>query len=127
MMAAMIFCTGCGKQIHETAPFCPHCGKPQATAVPVHPAHAGVNADPLWAAITSLVLGVLCALAGFDDADSAWHDETIIGLALFSVVGFVMGIVSLNISKRGKSMAIAGMVMSGLGILLCIGEAFEGG
>ena len=24
----MIFCRGCGKEIHETATACPHCGKP---------------------------------------------------------------------------------------------------
>jgi uncharacterized membrane protein YhaH (DUF805 family) len=25
----MVFCRGCGKEIHETAPICPHCGAPQ--------------------------------------------------------------------------------------------------
>ena len=27
---AMVFCRGCGKEIHESAPACPHCGMPQA-------------------------------------------------------------------------------------------------
>ena len=26
----MVFCRGCGKEIHETAPTCPHCGAPQS-------------------------------------------------------------------------------------------------
>lgn len=26
---AMVFCRGCGKEIHETAPACPMCGAPQ--------------------------------------------------------------------------------------------------
>jgi rRNA maturation endonuclease Nob1 len=26
---AMVFCRGCGKEIHETAPTCPMCGAPQ--------------------------------------------------------------------------------------------------
>jgi TM2 domain-containing membrane protein YozV len=26
MEIEMIFCRGCGKEIHETAPMCPHCG-----------------------------------------------------------------------------------------------------
>lgn len=26
---SMIFCRGCGKEIHESAPTCPHCGAPQ--------------------------------------------------------------------------------------------------
>ena len=28
----MVFCTGCGKQIHETAVSCPNCGAVQKTA-----------------------------------------------------------------------------------------------
>jgi hypothetical protein len=28
----MVFCRGCGKQIHETAPACPGCGAPQLVA-----------------------------------------------------------------------------------------------
>lgn len=26
---SMVFCRGCGKEIHESAPTCPHCGAPQ--------------------------------------------------------------------------------------------------
>ena len=26
---SMVHCRGCGQQIHETAPTCPHCGAPQ--------------------------------------------------------------------------------------------------
>ena len=33
-MAAFVFCRGCGKQIHETAPTCPHCGAPQIAPPP---------------------------------------------------------------------------------------------
>lgn len=28
----MIFCRGCGKEIHESAPTCPLCGAPQSSA-----------------------------------------------------------------------------------------------
>ena len=28
----MVFCRGCGKEIHESAPACPHCGAPNAVA-----------------------------------------------------------------------------------------------
>lgn len=27
----MVYCRGCGKEIHETALICPNCGAPQAT------------------------------------------------------------------------------------------------
>lgn len=29
MSNAMVFCRGCGKEIHESAATCPHCGAPQ--------------------------------------------------------------------------------------------------
>lgn len=28
----MVFCRGCGKEIHESAPTCPHCGAPQRSS-----------------------------------------------------------------------------------------------
>ncbi len=114
----MIFCTGCGKELHETAPMCPHCGKPQKAGAMVHPTNADLKAGPLWAAITSLVLGVLCVLAQV--SDSSTDSDTTAGCAIFAIVGLVLGIVSLNISKRGKGMDIAGIVMAVIGVCLCI-------
>lgn len=116
----MVFCTGCGREIHETAPSCPQCGKPQKT-VPTHGSHATVIEGPLWAAITSLVLGVLCVLSMFDVSN--WGEDTRIGEAMFAILGLVFGIVSLNISKRGRGMAITGIVMSAIGILSAIGHS----
>lgn len=29
----MVFCRGCGKEIHETAPTCPHCGALQGVSI----------------------------------------------------------------------------------------------
>lgn len=110
----MIYCTGCGKQIHETAPMCPHCGKPQHAGAG-YPMDANAAAGPLWAAITSLVLGVLVALTMFDDSE--WDADEVGGVLMFSVAGLVLGIVSLNISKRGRGMAIAGIVTSAVGCL----------
>ncbi len=31
---SMVFCRGCGKEIHETAPTCPSCGAPQSVPKP---------------------------------------------------------------------------------------------
>lgn len=31
---SMVFCRGCGKEIHETAPTCPSCGAPQSAPKP---------------------------------------------------------------------------------------------
>ena len=34
----MVFCRGCGKEIHESAPACPQCGAPQNVAQAAAPA-----------------------------------------------------------------------------------------
>ncbi|MFT4178755.1 MAG: hypothetical protein QM612_04725 [Thermomonas sp.] len=40
MTNGMVFCRGCGKQIHSSAQMCPHCGAPGAS-------HAAAHAQPL--------------------------------------------------------------------------------
>ncbi|KPS90936.1 hypothetical protein AN697_28135, partial [Enterobacter cloacae subsp. cloacae] len=31
-MSSMVYCRGCGKEIHETAKSCPHCGATKASS-----------------------------------------------------------------------------------------------
>jgi len=69
-------------------------------------------------AITSLVLGVWCALSLFDDSER--EAVAYAGQAVFSAAGLAFGIVSLNVSKRGRGMAIAGIVTSAVGLLAAI-------
>lgn len=38
----MVFCTACGKQIHESAPTCPGCGAPQQARMAAPPMPARV-------------------------------------------------------------------------------------
>lgn len=93
-MSQMVFCRGCGQEIHETAPTCPHCGAVQhavyagttgSAATAVGDEHPGfwmrVGAALIDALITyilafiaGLVLGVtLGALGGVSDAGiEAW-------------------------------------------------------
>ncbi|MYN45575.1 DUF805 domain-containing protein [Pseudoduganella sp. FT93W] len=37
----MVFCRGCGQELHESAPLCPHCGAPQTVASAPRFADAG--------------------------------------------------------------------------------------
>jgi len=78
---AMVFCRGCGKEIHETAPTCPNCGAPQIGVVridaEVPPGVAGWS----WGAF---LLNWIWAIG----------NQTWIGLiALIPYVGFIMAIV----------------------------------
>jgi len=105
---------GCGKEPPETAPVCLRCGEPRQVAA--RRADPDMRENPLRnAAITTLVLGALCVLAALDD--SAWSSDATAGMALFSVVGLALGIVSLRISRRGRGMAVAGIVVSAIGLL----------
>lgn len=51
---AMVFCRGCGKEIHESAANCPHCGAKQKTA-------KSVNRSKTSAALLAFFLGGLGA------------------------------------------------------------------
>lgn len=51
---AMVFCRGCGKEIHETAWACPHCGAPQS------PGQDG----PLRSLKDQTIAALLCAFLG---------------------------------------------------------------
>ncbi len=47
---SMVFCRGCGKEIHDSAPACPHCG-------------AGQKSENSWKISTALlVAGYVCSL-----------------------------------------------------------------
>jgi uncharacterized membrane protein YhaH (DUF805 family) len=43
----MVYCHGCGKQLHKTAPGCPGCGAPQQTAQPAA-GGASIGAAKNW-------------------------------------------------------------------------------
>jgi hypothetical protein len=112
----MKFCRFCGKEIHETAPACPHCGGVQhSTAASSHP----TSNDPIWVPIASLVLGIISALALFDD--SPWDKRMILEFAGLPASGLLLGSISINKLKAGKGMAISGVVLSLLALLACIG------
>jgi TM2 domain-containing membrane protein YozV len=47
-MTAMVFCRGCGKEIHSTARACPACGAPQ---------RAGTGKNKVVAGVLAILLG----------------------------------------------------------------------
>ncbi|KAA6096629.1 MULTISPECIES: TM2 domain-containing protein [unclassified Pantoea] len=49
-MSGMVFCRGCGKEIHESAKACPHCGATQST-------QAQGNKSRIAAALLAFFLG----------------------------------------------------------------------
>lgn len=90
-------------------------GGQHTTVAPSHQANDG----PLWVLINSLVLGIICVLAFFDD--SQWDKDKIFGIGSFSLACLVLGAISLSKQKTGKGMAITGVVLSSLALLAFIG------
>lgn len=103
-----MFCRGCGQQIHETAVACPHCGAIQ---------QLGTRKEgTLWFPVPSLITGVICVLALFDES-SAWDKETNLGLGIFATIAIVLGGLGIIKQARGRGMSISGVVFGVIGLL----------
>lgn len=112
----MIFCRGCGKEIHETAPQCPHCGARQVSA--------NYNRERYhWSSIVSLVSGVLFFIVIIIDGDDSWDKDTALGMLVFSFIPIVFAIFSFNEKEYlGKWMGVTGLVLGLFCALVAIGS-----
>ncbi len=94
--STMLYCTACGKQIHEFAPTCPGCGAPQQvkTTAPVMamPAVAATDKRILPAAILCFFFGVFGAHRFYvgKTGSAVAMLLTIGGLGIWMLVDFVL-------------------------------------
>ena len=112
----MVYCRGCGKEIHETAPTCPQCGFVQFSQT-THQGNASVT-DSMWMAVTAFVCAVLSFLNWMEIEH--WSKDVKIGLWMFSIVSMVLGITTLQQNRKGKVIAGISIVVSALTILILI-------
>lgn len=110
---SMVFCRGCGKELHETAPTCPHCGFVQAV-------EETVAKGSSWMAITAFVMAILCFLNWFNLPD--WDSDMEVGLWMFTIVSVVLGSISLKQQRKQKVLSIISVVVAGLTMLILIGR-----
>jgi hypothetical protein len=92
---AMVYCTSCGKQIHESAPTCPGCGATQQA----RPASA-VGAQPIPATDKRILpAAILCFFLGVFGAHRFYVGKigsaiamilTIGGLGIWMLIDFVL-------------------------------------
>lgn len=112
----MVFCRGCGKQLHETALTCPGCGAPQTSSNQAQDGSDG----PLWRPIITLVIGIL-AVCPFADGSNLNHDTTV-GVAMFGVGDLIFGGWTLSQQKHGRWLAIGGVALSVIALLALLGR-----
>lgn len=110
----MVFCRGCGKEIHETATMCPHCGYQHSDSNVV-----GGNKN-MWMAGVSSVLALLCFLNWF--GISTWTHDIKVGLWMFSIVSIALSAISLSQKHRGKIFNFISIGVSVLTVLMLIGK-----
>jgi TM2 domain-containing membrane protein YozV/predicted RNA-binding Zn-ribbon protein involved in translation (DUF1610 family) len=99
ILADQVFCRGCGKPIHKTAPTCPHCGAPQ-TAVMARGMAPGQK--------NRTTAGILAIFLGGLGIHKFYLDEAGLGILylLFcwtfipALVGLVEGVVYLSMSDE---------------------------
>lgn len=90
---SMVFCRGCGKEIHESAPTCPYCGAPQKTSNSENEIPDGVRGwswgafflNWIWAignrtwigllAVVPYVGFIMAIVLGFKGREWAWKNK----------------------------------------------------
>lgn len=111
---SMVFCRGCGKEIHETAIMCPHCGYQYSDS------KVSGEKKNLWMAVVSVILAFLCFFNWF--GISTWTQDIKVGLWMFSIIALVLSSVSLSQNHRGKIFNLISIVISVITILILIGS-----
>ena len=117
----MNFCRGCAKEIHESAPTCPHCGALQGTVS--NTIGAGGSVKPHWTSITALVTGIFDTVMAIGAQSSRWDQDMIVGAFMFGCIPIVFGTISLIKKKPGRWMAITGIVLGSIMLLVALGSS----
>ena len=104
---SMVYCRGCGKELHESAPTCPHCGFVQPT-----------NKGSGWMAITAFAMAALCFLSWFDITDWSSGREAL--LWFYAIVSLTLGSISINRKMKHETQSIISVVVASLTIMILI-------
>jgi hypothetical protein len=109
---AMVFCRGCGKEVHETAILCPHCGCQYSDSGVV------LGAKNLWMAVTSAIIAFILFVDWFQAAK--WDRDDKIGSWTLSIISIVLSTISLSQNHRGKALNYASIAVAVITIGLLI-------
>ncbi len=113
----MIFCHGCGKQIHESAPSCPQCGAPQVQNMPAPATSSGRG---VWQSVVAIAMALL-VFAAISDTGELDSDQ-FVGCMLFCLVGMVFGTVGFVKDRGNRVLPVIGLVLCAIAFLAAIGS-----
>ena len=82
-------------------------------------ANESLNQKPIWMSITSMVCGILAALAAVTYDITTTPIETYLGTFVIAGAAIVFAGIALAKKHRGKGFAIAGLVTGIIAALLC--------
>lgn len=71
-----------------------------------------------WFAVPSMIFGIFVLLACLDL--ESWDKDTYVGAFVFIAFSLVLGTIGVVTQKHGKSMSIAGIVLSSLATLMIL-------
>ena len=112
----MVFCHGCGKEIHESAATCPQCGAAQNIS------KIQDQNTYHWSSITSFVTGIVVVLMVLTESSGKWDSNTVAGGLFFGAIPTIFGGVSISNSYAGRWMAITGLILGILVLLVSLGS-----
>lgn len=108
----MIFCRGCGNQIHNSAPQCPQCGALQTNHRP--------SSNASWMSIVAIIVGGLGFLGSFDF--NPREKDQVVGIVFLTVISLSLAGISLQRANPGRNLSIIAITLSVLGLLICFGN-----
>lgn len=117
---AMVFCTGCGKEIHETAPMCPHCGFRFGDS-----SLAPAPSTSIWMAVVSSAFALLNVLNWFNFDKWNKDEDLLNGILLGSIASLILSSISLAQKRKGKVLNIISLVVAGVTVLSVMGVIID--
>lgn len=108
----MLYCRGCGKEIHDSAAFCPHCGF-QYTQI-------SENSSILMLVISTALSLILL----LNWLNIPWNGDRnlITGVIFIGIISVISSIISLSKSSKWKPIHISCICISSISILIAFGS-----
>lgn len=106
--SAMVFCRGCGKEIHESALICPYCGYVVKIDEPSN------NAKSEWMSAVAFALAIFCFIGWFSHIDKT----SAVGYWVFVITSTIFAGLSLYQKRGGKPFSYMSLVICGMTALI---------